>query len=314
MSGASLGTGNNGQVPPAQNQRVSKLLWRILISVVVAGGTFVLTSVLGVDDGNIWQLTASIAIGSAALIVQYLVAFGDRFEKVDTRFNEILAATTLFSQVDGSVLRSDEVTRLVLGYTKVRERGGDIVQAFAEKELGRLAKTMEGLGSGSADCPGENDEWLIDITDCVKMTLDATSTSVDREFWTSGSAERYLAAQEKAIKRRGVEIRRLFVVRDTDEVTPELRALCERQRRRGIEARIAVRSLMESNPKVDDFIVFDGELCFETKPDQESNPDGTWLSADPDHIEDRVTQFAKLWAESERQAGPEPQPRVASGA
>ncbi|MFJ8537610.1 DUF6879 family protein [Streptomyces sp. NPDC093591] len=289
-----------------------KMFWRILITASAAGGAFLLTSILDQDDGNIWQWVASIVIGSAALIVQYLIDFGERFEKVDTRFNEILAATTLFSQVDGSVLRSDEVTRLVLGYTKVREQGGDIVQAFAEKELGRLAKTMEGLGSGSAECPGENHEWLIDITDCVKMTLDATSTSVDREFWTSGPAERYLAAQEKAIRRRGVEIRRLFVVRVPEEVTPELRALCEDQRRRGIEARIAVRSLMESNPRVNDFIIFDGEMCYETKPDLQSNPDGTWLRAEPDHIEDRISQFAELWAATEpdpdRDADPEPDP------
>ncbi|MDO0915094.1 hypothetical protein QQM39_31020 [Streptomyces sp. DT2A-34] len=290
-----------------------KMFWRILITASAAGGAFLLTSILDQDDGNIWQWVASIVIGSAALIVQFLIDFGERFEKVDTRFNEILAATTLFSQVDGSVLRSDEVTRLVLGYTKVREQGGDIVQAFAEKELGRLAKMMEGLGSGSADCPGENHEWLIDITDCVKMTLDATSTSVDREFWTSGPAERYLAAQEKAIRRRGVEIRRLFVVRVPEEVTPELRALCEDQRRRGIEARIAVRSLMESTPKVNDFIIFDGEMCYETKPDLQSNPDGTWLRAEPDHIEDRVSQFSELWEESERSTGPEPQPAVTSG-
>ncbi|MFE9018700.1 DUF6879 family protein [Streptomyces sp. NPDC007808] len=271
--------------------------------------TFLLSGLLNQEDDNLWEWTMSIVLGCAVLIVQYLVDFGERFEKVDQGFAEILAATELFSQVDGSVLRSEEVTRLVLGYTKVREQGGDIMQAFAEKELGRLAKMMEGLGSGSADCPGENHEWLIDITDCVKMTLDATSTSVDREFWTSGPAERYLAAQEKAIKRRGVEIRRLFIVRTEDEVTPELRALCEDHRRRGIDARIAVRSLMESNPKVSDFIVFDGELCYETKPDQESNPDGTLLSAEPDHIEDHVTQFAELWAEAERQ---QTAPRVTS--
>lgn len=278
-----------------------KMFWRIVITAGAAGGAFLLTSILDQDDGNIWQWVASIVIGSAALIVQFLIDFGERFEKVDTRFNEILAATTLFSQVDGSVLRSDEVTRLVLGYTKVREQGGDIVQAFAEKELGRLAKMMEGLGSGSADCPGENHEWLIDITDCVKMTLDATSTSVDREFWSSGPADRYLAAQEKAIKRRGVEIRRLFIVRTEDEATPELRALCDNQRRRGIDARIAVRSLMESNPRVSDFIVFDGELCHEIKPDQENNPDSTLLTAEPDHVDDHVTLFAELWAEAERQ-------------
>jgi hypothetical protein len=286
-----------------------KLFWRILITAGAAIGTFLLTSILSEDDGDIWQWVASIVIGSATLIVQYLIDFGERFEKVDRRFAEIIAATELFSQVDGSVLRSDEVTRLVLGYTKVREQGGDIVQAFAEKELGRLAKMMEGLGSGRADCPGENHEWLIDITDCVKMTLDATSTSVDREFWTSGPADRYLTAQEKAIKRRGVEIRRLFVVRDPDEVTPELRGLCEDQRRRGIDVRIVVRSLMESNSRVSDFIVFDGELCYETKPDQESNPDGTLLSAELDHIEDHVNQFNDLWVEAERQ---QTAPRVTS--
>jgi hypothetical protein len=303
MSGASLGAGDN-TLARRQEQRMSKLFWRILVTAGAAGGTFLLTSILNEDDGNIWQWTASIVIGSAALIVQYFVEFGERFEKVDQRFAEILAATELFSKVDGSVLRSDEVTRLVLGYTKVREQGGDIAQAFAEKELARLAKMMEGLGSGSADCPGENHEWLIDITDCVKMTLDATSTSVDRDFWYSGPAQRYLAAQEKAIRRRGVEIRRLFVVKEPDEVTDSLKELCEEHKRRGIDARIAVRSLMVSNPNVNDFIIFDSELCYETSPDLQSNPDVTWLRREEEHVDDRISQFNELWAATEPEALP----------
>ncbi|MBQ0998257.1 DUF6879 family protein [Streptomyces sp. RK62] len=305
MSTTSLGNGNGGRnQPQTQNGGRHKVLLRVLVAGVVGAATFLLSGLLNQEDDNLWEWTMSISLGCAVLIVQYLVDFGERFEKVDQGFAEILAATELFSQVDGSVLRSEEVTRLVLGYTRVREQGGDIMQAFAEKELGRLARMMEGLGSGTADCPGENHEWLIDLTDCTKMTLDATSTSVDREFWYSGPAERYLAAQEKAIRRRGVEIRRLFIVRTEDEVTPELRSLCDDHRRRGIDARIAVRSLMEANPRVSDFIVFDGELCHETKPDQENNPDSTLLSADPDHIEDHITQFTDLWAEAERQQTP----------
>ncbi|MFI7408853.1 DUF6879 family protein [Streptomyces sp. NPDC049627] len=301
---------------PVQRQRPPTVLLRVLLTALVATATFFLTSALTEDASWAWPWTASVVTGSAVTIVQYLVAIGHRFETVDRRFNELLAATELFSQVDGSVLRSDEVTRLVLGYTKIRERGGDIAQAFAEKELGRLAKMMEGLGNGSTDDPGENHEWLIDLTDCVKMTLDAVSTSVDRDFWYSGPAERYLAAQEKAIKRRGVEIRRLFVVREPDEVTPELRALVESQGRRGIESRIAVRSLMASNPRVNDFIVFDGELCYETKLDFQSIPDRTWLTADQDHVDDRVSQFAELWAESERglERQREPEPLSTAGA
>ncbi|MDH6627639.1 hypothetical protein M2271_005466 [Streptomyces sp. LBL] len=290
------------------DQRMPKLFWRLIVSASAAGVTFLLTALLDSSNGDIWQWTASIVIGSAALIVQYMVDLGERFERVDQRFAEIIAATELFSQVDGSVLRSGEVTRLVMGYTKVREEGGDIVQAFAEKELARLAKLMEGLSSGSADCPGENYEWLLDVTDCVKMTLDATSTSVDRDFWYSGPAERYLAAQEKAIKRRGVEIRRLFVVKEPRDVTASLRDLCAEHGRRGIDTRIAVRSLLTSNSRVNDFIIFDGELSYETSPDLQSNPDGTWLRTEAEHLEDRVNQFNELWAEAAPQPEPVPQP------
>ncbi|KOG10596.1 DUF6879 family protein [Streptomyces viridochromogenes] len=284
---------------PFRGRHRSTALRKALVTAFVATGAFFLTLALTEDATRTWPWTASLVSGGVALIVQYLRDFEQRFETVDRRLAEICAAAELFSRVDGSVLRSEEVTRLFLGYTKVREQGGDIVQAFAERELRRLARTLEGLGGGSMDASGENHEWLIDLTDCVKMTLDATSTSVDREFWSSGPGQRYLTAQEKAVKRRGVAIRRLFVVREPDEVTPELTALCEDHRRHGIEARIAVRSLMESHTRVDDFIVFDGELCFETMPDLQSAPDGTRLRAEPEHVDDRVSQFTELWAAAE---------------
>ncbi|WP_228473069.1 DUF6879 family protein [Streptomyces cyaneochromogenes] len=280
-----------------------KLFWRILITAVAAGLAFLLTSILSEDDGNIWQWTASIVIGSAVLIVQYLVDFSERLEKVDRRFAEIIAATELFSQVDGSVLRSDKVTRLVLGYTKVGEQGGDIVEAFAEKELGRLARLMEGLGSGNADCPGENHEWLIDITDCAKMTIFATSTSVDRDFWSSEPAKRYLAAQEKAIRARGVEVRRLFLVDTEAEITESLRQLCDKQRRSGIDARISTQSQAGPDaPLLNDVIIFDGELCYEMQPDVRGRPAMTKLKMTREHVEERIEDFNALWA-----AAPEPE-------
>jgi hypothetical protein len=284
---------------------------KALVTVAAGGGTFLVTGVLSDSDAR-WQWTASLLAVVMAWFVLCLVDLGRRLEQVDRHVAEVLSATEWVSQVgrlDGSVLRSDEVTRLVLGCTEVREQGGDIVQAFAEMELGRVANVMEGLGRGRADCPGENHEWLIDLTECVKLTIDAISTSVDREFWSSASAERYLAAQEKAIKRRGVEIRQLFVVRVPEEVTPELAELCESHRRWGIEARIAVRSLMRSNPQVHDFIIFDSELCYETAPDLHPTPGRTWLHAEPEHVAHRIAQFSGLWAEAERtQSGPDTLP------
>jgi hypothetical protein len=269
---------------------------KILITAVVAGVAFLLTNVLNQKPDQAWQLILSVLIGGSTLIVQYLLDFAQRFEEAERRSAELLAATELFSHVDGSVLRSDDVTQLVRGYTKVREQSGGMVQVFAEKELARLSALMKDLESGSADCPGENHDWLLSLTECVKRTLDATSTSVDRDFWHSGPAMRYLAAQEKAVKQRGVEIRRLFVVNEPHEVTDSLRELCEHHRKRGIDARIAVRSLMASNPMINDFIVFDGEICYETAPDLQSNPDSTRLRAKPEHVADRINQFNELWA------------------
>jgi hypothetical protein len=305
------------------------LFWRILITASAAGGAFLLTSILSEDDNNIWQWVASIVLGSATLIVQYLVDFGERLEAVeesqrsnindmkrsltshhgemrtavDQSFAKINAATELFSKVDGSVLRSDEVTRLVKAYTEVGEEGPEIVKSFAEEELRRLAELMEDLINGSADSSFENHEWLIDLTTCVKKTLYATSTSVDRDFWSSEPAKRYLSAQEKAIKMRGVEVRRLFLVDEPEEVTDGLRQLCERQRRYGIDARIGVQSLLEPGGTLMDFIIFDGELCYETRPDIRIRPDMTMLRMKPEHVEDRVNQFNELWAATGPEAG-----------
>lgn len=304
---------------------------------VAGASAFLVTSALNMDNDSQWQWTMSILLGCATLILQLLVDFGERLEAVqenqkrrmrdmkdslsshhlemraavDESFAKINAATELYSKVDGSVLRSDEVTRLVLGYTKVGEQGADLVKAFAEEELGRLALLMENLGNGTADCPGENHEWLIDLTKCVKRTLYATSTSVDRDFWSSEPARRYLAAQEVAIKTRRVQIRRVFLVDEESEVTPSLRQLCERHKKFGIDARIAVRSLLEPTAQMNslnDFIVLDGELSYETEPDIRVMPAKTTLKMTREHVAERVHRFDVLWEATEPDRAPEPEP------
>ncbi|MCW7943560.1 hypothetical protein AAW14_16310 [Streptomyces hygroscopicus] len=333
MNGAT--TGEVRAAPQPAEQRVSKLFRKTLVTAVVAAGTFVLTNVLTPDASQLWQWTVSVVIGSATLIVQYLVDFGERLEAVeeyqkrrlrdmkdrltahhmemreavDESFAKINAATELFSQVDRSVLRSDGVTRLARKYTQVGEQGSEIVKTFAQEEIARLASLMESLSNGSADCPGENHEWLIDLTTCTKKTLYATSTDVDRDFWASEPAKRYLAAQGEAIKKRGVEVRRLFLVDELEDVTESLRKLCERQRTFGIDARIAVQSLLEPSAQVtplNDFIIFDGELCYETEPDVRVVPAKTTLKMTPEHVGERVNRFNVLWEATETDHQPEP--------
>ncbi len=324
MNGAT--TGDVRTAPPPQDERRSRLFRKTLVTVLVATGTFFLTNVLTPDAGEQWQWTMPVVVGSAVLIMQYLVDFGERLEAVeesqkrrirgmrdsladhhremrsavDESFAKINAATELFSQVDRSVLRSDGVTRLARKYTQVGEHGSEIVKRFAQEEIASLALLMESLSNGTADCPGENHEWLIDLTACTKKTLYATSTSVDRDFWSSGPGKRYLVAQGDAIRKRGVEIRRLFLVDSPDEITEALRKLCERQRRYGIDARIVDQSELDSAPvtSVNDFIIFDGELCYEIEPDVRAAPTKTTLKMTADHVLERVERFDDLWEAS----------------
>ncbi|MEU6256377.1 hypothetical protein [Streptomyces sp. NPDC047043] len=303
---------------------------KALVTVAVGGGTFLLTGVLSDSDSDArWQWTASLLAAVMALLVQYL---GDRLKAVeesqrrhmddmkrsltshhgevrtavDQSFAKINEATKLFSKVDGSVLRSEEVIRLVEAYTRVGDEAPGIVKSFAEEELKRLAELMEDLISGRADSSFENHEWLIDLALCVKKTLYATSTTIDRDFWASDPAKRYLSAQEKAIKTRGVEVRRLFLVDEPEEVTEALEQLCVWQRRFGIDARIGVQSQLDPGGTVMDFIIFDGELCYETWPDSHVRPDMTMLRMKHEHVEDRVNQFNELWAATEQENEPEP--------
>jgi hypothetical protein len=230
---------------------------------------------------------------------------------VDESFAKINDATELFSQVDRSVLRSDGVTRLARKYTQVGEHGSEIVKTFAQEEIGRLASLMESLSNGSADCPGENHDWLIDLTTCARKTVYATSTSVDRDFWFSEPANRYLKAQEEAIKQRGVEVRRLFLVSKPQDRTESLERLCERHREFGIDARIAVRSQLPPRAQVtplNDFIIFDGELSYETEPDVEVIPAKTTLKMTREHVSERIKRFNVLWEATEPDHQPEPTP------
>ncbi|MER6674722.1 DUF6879 family protein [Streptomyces sp. NPDC000983] len=324
MNGAT--TGDLTTTPQPEEERRSRLFRKTLVTALVATGTFFLTNVLSPDAGQLWQWTMPAVIGSAVLIMQYLVDFGERLEAVeesqkrrirgmrdsladhhremraavDDSFAKINAATELFSQVDRSVLRSDGVTRLARKYTQVGEHGSEIVKRFAQEEIASLALLMENLSNGSAECPGENHEWLIDLTACAKKTLYATSTSVDRDFWSSGPGKRYLVAQGDAIRKRGVEIRRLFLVDSADEITEALRKLCERQRRYGIDARIVDQSELDNAPvtSVNDFIIFDGELCYEIEPDVRASPTKTTLKMKQNHVNERIERFDDLWEAS----------------
>ncbi|WRZ93030.1 hypothetical protein OHB54_30670 [Streptomyces sp. NBC_01007] len=314
------------------------VLKKTLITLVVAVPVYVLTNVLDQNQNEIWKLTVSLILGGAALIIQYMNDFENRLkgmetgqrdriqemkesladhntemkqnlvshnremeDVVNTSFARINEATRLFSQMGRSVLRADGVAELAHSATRVGLLGTEIVNSFARDEINRLALLMEGLTKRSAECRGENHDWLLGLTNCTKSTIDATSTIVDRDFWTSEPGRRYLLAQRDAIKLRQVRVRRLFIVNEPEHVEDELTGLCENQNALGIEARVVVLSQVPEHARLgptSDFVIFDGALCYEVEQDLRQVNVKTTLDAREDHVDPCAKWFDELWEAS----------------
>ncbi|MGW0764360.1 hypothetical protein [Streptomyces sp. NPDC002676] len=276
-----------------------KLIQKLLVTAVAGGVVYVLSTVLAPTADDMWQLVLSVLCGGAVLIVQFMVTFahqlGDLKSSVEKRFVDIGRATKLFNEVEK--LRDDGVPRLAESATHVVSIGPQILHDFAREEINRLALQMDDLTNLSAECPGENHDWLLGLTKCARKSIDAISTSVDQNFWSTEPAGRYLEAQRKAIDERGVKVRRLFIVRDPADI-PQLADICKEQRDVRIEVRVVALSqlpLYVQRGKMIDFIVFDGALSYEIGVDQLSVNSWTTVNAREDDVQQRIRRFGELW-------------------
>lgn len=290
---------------------IPPVLLKTLFTALVGGATYVITNVTG--QSEIWKLSASIFFGGAALIIQYMVDFEKRLGAVETSlsahnadmkelvangFARINEVTALFGLVDRSALPPDGVTRLVRSVTQVGSSAPALLQSFALDEIHRLTVLMENLNEKLVDYQGEDHDWIVSLTHCAAMTIDATSTSVDRDFWPSELGQRYLRAQRDAINERHVTIRRLFIVDTPQDKGPELEQLCDDQQSLGIEVRVLALSELTPIARMDetnDFIVFDEALSYEVVEDLRGVKTKTIMDLRADRVTKRVQRFTALW-------------------
>lgn len=307
----SLDTAGSGSTAGPAGSRVPPVLFKTLVTALVGGATYVLTDVT--DQPEVWKLTASIFLGGATLIIQYMTDFERRLASVEhtlathnSEMKELVAngfarineATELFGLVDRSTLPPEGVTRLIRTATKVGSGGPEIIQKFAREEVDKLSGLMENLDQKLVDYEGEDHDWIVTLTGCAADTIDATSTSVDRDFWPSELGQRYLRAQRDAIEQRAVRIRRLFIIDKPEDNTMELGQLCDDQQSLGIEVRVLVLSELSPIARMDetnDLIVFDESLSYEIGADLRGVNTKTLMDLRADRVAKRVQRFKTLW-------------------
>jgi hypothetical protein len=191
-----------------------------------------------------------------------------------------------------------------------------LVYDFAQHEIGRTSAFLQALAGGiEATYDGEDQDWLISLTDCAKTHIDATSfATVDaggrgfsNGFWSGRLGRRYLHAQTEAVQNRGVMVRRIFIF-DVPHLPNDsgFVKICSQQVEAGIDVRILDYGDIERALSMDlrDFILFDGRISYETavsasvarKEAPAPSILKTTLVLDIGQIRQRTVDFEYLWS------------------
>ncbi|WUH95283.1 hypothetical protein OG900_37425 [Streptomyces sp. NBC_00433] len=289
----------------SRTRPIPAVLLKVLVTVSLGVVSYVLTNLA--DQPEIWQITISVLIGGASLIVQYLADFErqltDHTQEVKTLVGDGLTgfndATRLFAKLEESPIGSAEVRQLVATVGEFGSGQPDLVYKFGQAEIARLTAFLVGLKANHADYPGEDRDWLLNLTRCAAISVDAVSTSVDRDFWDTDLGRHYESAQEAAV-RRGVPVRRLFIVKTPVEIDAALTEVRDRQKSIGIDVRVLVLTAAERRDSLKNFIVFDGAIGYESSMEDGDQPRIYETSlAVGDRAGERVRRFEVLWAKGE---------------
>ncbi|WP_181799318.1 SCO2521 family protein [Kitasatospora acidiphila] len=220
--------------------------------------------------------------------------------------SQVSHATELFDRLQKTPLANGVMTQLVNNITELGDHQPAIVGAFTRRELRRLSDLLKELKAGQAAYDGEDQDWLLTLTHSAATAIDAISTAVDIGFWSTELGRRYLDAQRAAV-RRGVPVRRIFVLQSSDQRAAErIRRVGCTHRDLGLNVRmVAVRDLPAwVRRPMSDFIVFDHAISYEVQTDQSGSDDSagpdlmvasTLLVLSEDKVARRRQRFEDLW-------------------
>lgn len=304
-------------------------LRKVVLTVLIGGITYLLTNLTNAPQ--IWQLAFSVFIGGVVLVVQFLVEFDDRLERlereqhvhleemrevVDRGLHQISEATELFAMLDAAPVRTESMTELIQHATDIPRATPRLVYDLTQAGIDQLSEFLKNLATGAdVTYPGEDRDWLLALAGNAQSSIYATSMSaVDAGgmtfgggFWKSDLGRRYLEIQRAACQ-RGVEIRRIFIL-DPREPTgdPVFEEICRYQASIGIQVRI-LRPTTDNKPWknwLQDVIVFDDAVSYEmqTAPQVGAQAQPTFVNTrlvrDLGKVTKQKERFQELWKEAE---------------
>ena len=294
----------------------------ITISIVISGVALVVDYLIEVEAvlrtiesdsrDSIEEIAGRLVIENEAVVRQVEEAHAKLFERIDDRLSLLMSVPELFNLQRKRPSTAQSMVKVVRDAYSYERQASPLSTKFLEKKTTDFANLLRGLRAGYATYNGEDFDWMMTLAHACERNIDATSSTATDSggrlrygggFWDSNQGLLYMEAQRQAVEERRVRVRRLFIL-EFAQLTgdPFYLELCERQRRAGFEIRYLTRDMCrpELLNQLDDFIIFDNELSYETVPTPTPGEDRPTISrtevvVDRDLVGRRVRQFARLW-------------------
>lgn len=302
---------------------------KTLAAVITGTAAFVVTNVS--RQPTFPGLVLSLLVGGMVLLMQFLYelerrqlaveasidslrqAAADVPEQVRTQLRtevrKIGDATLLHQRLEQTPHGLDLITRIADGLN-----GGkpSLAMRVAQAEVSSAVDFLDAVARGGvAMTEGEDRDWLTTLTRLSDRTMDAITHASegadaafsDDGFWDTEIGNHYLELQRDAV-RRGVQVRRLFVV-PNDHVAehPDLLALARQHQAIGITVRtLSITDLVPSQRHhIPDVVIFDEEVSYELTAAARLDPSlpryfvNTRFIVQPKLVDERLGFFRELW-------------------
>jgi hypothetical protein len=310
-------------VTVGQHHGAKSVIRKIVITSLSGALSFPLTNLL--FDAPAQQLAMSAAVGAVALVVQLLVEVEQRLGAVESSqdeqtdavrhivsegFQKVNTATELFGRIEETELSSSGFAELAEKAANIGPNAPSLIVAFAQSEIDRVAALFGALAGSELSRDGEDHDYLLTLTRLAGNTIDATSLfavdaaglSGESGFWNGDLGNSYLELQHDAV-RRGVRVRRIFIVENEDLTTrPQFQLLCRAQMECGIEVRVVVPSWLSRRRKFRDYVLFDNTISYEVIPcvrvandSAEPQIQSTSLASKCPQVNNLIEDYARLW-------------------
>jgi hypothetical protein len=208
--------------------------------------------------------------------------------------SQIARLLSILEKARGDNWLIGQLDSIVDHYTAIMGRSDKLFLGRARKQLLDAVGAISDTAAGHITVPAlQESVFTIELVDHCLSTMDAISIQ-DEAWWSTALGTQYLERHATAIK-RGVKIRRVFVMPSDPAARAELCTAMSRQKEMGIDVRAVAENDLRPEQRRD-IVLYDGRYF--RFGDLEGDQRTARLSSNTDDIDEAKDIFEDAWLRS----------------